>query len=50
MEEVGEGVKKWKKGDKVTPTFFSSWYSGPWTSDSGHGGPVDGVAGHCNNH
>jgi NADPH:quinone reductase-like Zn-dependent oxidoreductase len=44
---VGEGVTRARVGDRVSPTFFQSWVSGPAeAADFGKalGGPVDGVA------
>ncbi|MEM9828422.1 MAG: NAD(P)-dependent alcohol dehydrogenase [Planctomycetota bacterium] len=44
--EVGDGVSKWKIGDRVSPSFFRDWHSGsPCESvlHSGLGGGIDGV-------
>lgn len=44
---IGSGVTRFKAGDRVAPTFFSDWISGPHTDQllaRSLGGPVDGVA------
>jgi NADPH:quinone reductase-like Zn-dependent oxidoreductase len=43
---VGEGVTRFKPGDRVASTFFQDWVSGPPTreaSKSALGAPIDGV-------
>ncbi len=43
---VGEGVGRIGVGDRVTPTFFQSWFSGPPSAEGFSkplGGPLDGV-------
>jgi NADPH:quinone reductase-like Zn-dependent oxidoreductase len=44
---VGEGVTKWKVGDRVCPSFFQGWIEGPRTAAKGHtalgAGELDGV-------
>ena len=47
VEEVGEGVTRVKKGDRVAATFFQKWIEGPPTKEkvsSALGGSIDGVA------
>jgi NADPH:quinone reductase-like Zn-dependent oxidoreductase len=44
---VGEGVTRVQVGDRVCPTFFQSWITGPAEAadfSKALGGPVDGVA------
>ncbi len=44
--EVGDGVSRWKTGDRVASTFFQEWISGKITESAGRtalGGFVDGV-------
>lgn len=44
---VGKGVTRFKPGDRVAPTFFPDWISGPRTDPDvarSLGGPIDGVA------
>ncbi len=44
--EAGEGVTRWKAGDRVIPTFFQNWLAGGITPDapaSALGGACDGV-------
>lgn len=44
--EIGEGVTRWKVGDRVIPTFFQNWPAGRLTADvpaSALGGALDGV-------
>ena len=44
---VGTGVTGFKAGDRVAPTFFPDWISGPRTDPDvarSLGGPIDGVA------
>jgi NADPH:quinone reductase-like Zn-dependent oxidoreductase len=44
--DVGEGVSRWKVGDKVASTFFQEWISGKVTESAGRtalGGFVNGV-------
>ena len=45
--EVGSAVTRWKVGDRVAPTFFSGWQSGPFKKDhlatALGGGSIDGV-------
>src|SRR5581483_5315852 len=46
VEEIGPGVTRFKKGDRVTPCFMQSWIDGPLTREkagSALGGGVDGV-------
>ncbi|BCS55127.1 NAD(P)-dependent alcohol dehydrogenase [Geobacter sp. SVR] len=43
---VGEGVTRWKRGDRVIPTFFQNWLAGGITREapaSALGGARDGV-------
>lgn len=43
---IGEGVTKWKPGDRVAGTFFQNWQSGPCKSDaylSALGGALPGM-------
>lgn len=44
---LGEGVTRWKKGDRVCPIFMQGWLEGPLTQDMRHtalgGGGLDGV-------
>jgi NADPH:quinone reductase-like Zn-dependent oxidoreductase len=45
VTKVGEGVTRIAVGDRVMPTFFQNWLSGPPPEKlGGLGGPVDGVA------
>ncbi|MDF2920794.1 MAG: alcohol dehydrogenase [Microbacterium sp.] len=42
---VGEDVRRWKAGDRVTSHFYSTWIDGPWDqrhTDNMIGGPLDG--------
>jgi NADPH:quinone reductase-like Zn-dependent oxidoreductase len=44
--ELGEGVSRWKQGDRVMSTFFQNWISGAVTevaAKSALGGAIDGV-------
>lgn len=45
--EVGPAVSRWKVGDRVAPTFFSGWESGPFRKEhlatALGGGSIDGV-------
>ncbi len=44
--EVGDGVSRWKTGDRVASTFFQEWLSGKMTESAGKkalGGFVNGV-------
>jgi len=47
---VGEGVTRWKTGDRVAGTFFQGWSSGPFvraTAQTALGGALNGMlAGH----
>jgi NADPH:quinone reductase-like Zn-dependent oxidoreductase len=46
VEEVGEGVTQWKKGDRVTGCFFNTWADGPPSPakvGAALGGSVPGV-------
>ena len=46
IEEVGEGVAKWKPGDRVMGTFFQAWTHGPIqrsAAGSALGGAIDGM-------
>lgn len=46
VEDVGEGVTRFKAGDRVCPLFFQSWREGPVTAESRNqalGGSVPGV-------
>jgi len=43
---IGEGVTRWKPGDRVMSAFFQKWISGPITAaaaKSALGGAIDGV-------
>ncbi len=43
---VGEGVTRWKPGDRVAGTFFQNWQSGPprrETFDTALGGSINGM-------
>lgn len=43
---VGEGVERWRVGDRVVGNFFRTWVDGPWHPSyaaSALGGAVDGV-------
>jgi len=44
---IGEGVTKWKVGDRVCPSFFQGWIEGPRTAEKSHSalgaGELDGV-------
>jgi NADPH:quinone reductase-like Zn-dependent oxidoreductase len=47
VEEVGSGVTRVKKGDRVTACFFQKWLEGPPSKEKNNsalGGSVDGVA------
>jgi NADPH:quinone reductase-like Zn-dependent oxidoreductase len=47
VEEVGSGVTRVKKGDRVAACFFQKWIEGPPSrekSNSALGGSIDGVA------
>lgn len=47
VEAAGQGVTRFKAGDRVAPTFFADWHSGPSTGPllaRALGGTVDGVA------
>ena len=47
ISAVGAGVTRFKAGDRVAPTFFPDWISGPRTDPDvarSLGGPIDGVA------
>ncbi|WP_104137780.1 NAD(P)-dependent alcohol dehydrogenase [Arthrobacter sp. ZGTC131] len=42
---VGEGVTKYRVGDRVTSHFYSTWHDGPWLpeyADFQTGGPLNG--------
>lgn len=44
--EIGEGVTKFKSGDRVVATFFQNWEAGdisPEVMASAMGGPIDGI-------
>ncbi len=46
VEEVGSGVTRVKRGDRVAMAFFQSWIDGPPTHEKGKsalGGAIDGV-------
>jgi NADPH:quinone reductase-like Zn-dependent oxidoreductase len=48
--EIGEGVTKWKAGDRVCPIFAQGWTDGEFSAEKartalGGGGQFDGVAG-----
>eukprot|EP01113_Clastostelium_recurvatum_P010094 TRINITY_DN1494_c0_g1_i5.p1 TRINITY_DN1494_c0_g1~~TRINITY_DN1494_c0_g1_i5.p1 ORF type:complete len:344 (-),score=87.34 TRINITY_DN1494_c0_g1_i5:53-1084(-) len=46
IDSVGEGVKKWREGDRVCPIFSSSWINGNFhdkIQENGLGGGRDGV-------
>src|SRR5215469_6744125 len=43
---VGQGVTRWKPGDRVAGLFFQGWHTGPFRREMGHtalGGEVDGM-------
>ena len=43
---VGEGVTRWKTGDRVAGTFFQGWQSGPFRRELAHtalGGALNGM-------
>jgi NADPH:quinone reductase-like Zn-dependent oxidoreductase len=47
VEEVGDGVTRVKKGDRVAACFFQKWIEGPPTREKANtalGGAIDGVA------
>ena len=47
VEEVGSGVTRVKKGDRVAACFFQKWIEGPPNKEKGSsalGGAIDGVA------
>ncbi|MEQ1890010.1 MAG: NAD(P)-dependent alcohol dehydrogenase [Alphaproteobacteria bacterium] len=47
VEGVGQGVTRYRAGDRVAPTFFADWLSGPSSGSllsRALGGTVDGVA------
>jgi NADPH:quinone reductase-like Zn-dependent oxidoreductase len=46
VEEIGEGVTRFKKGDRVAACFMQKWMDGPPTREKGAsalGGGIDGV-------
>lgn len=46
VEEVGPGVTRFRKGDRVSPCFMQTWLDGPPTKQKGAsalGGAIDGV-------
>jgi NADPH:quinone reductase-like Zn-dependent oxidoreductase len=46
VEEIGPGVERWKKGDRVAGIFMQKWIDGPVTREKGNsalGGAIDGV-------
>jgi NADPH:quinone reductase-like Zn-dependent oxidoreductase len=46
VEEVGSGVSRFKKGDRVAACFMQTWIEGPVTREKGAsalGGAIDGV-------
>lgn len=46
VEEIGEGVTRFKKGDRVAACFMQGWIDGPPTKEKGAtalGGAIDGV-------
>ncbi|MBV9405822.1 MAG: NAD(P)-dependent alcohol dehydrogenase, partial [Acidobacteriaceae bacterium] len=46
VEEIGPGVTRFKKGDRVAACFMQTWIDGPVTQDKGSsalGGSIDGV-------
>jgi len=46
VEEIGAGVSRFKKGDRVAPCFMQNWIDGPATREkaaSALGGAIDGV-------
>ncbi|HEX3625201.1 MAG TPA: NAD(P)-dependent alcohol dehydrogenase [Verrucomicrobiae bacterium] len=43
---IGEGVTRWKTGDRVAGLFFQGWHTGPFRREMGHtalGGELDGM-------
>lgn len=43
---IGEGVTRWKPGDRVAGLFFQSWHTGSFSREMGHtalGGELDGM-------
>jgi NADPH:quinone reductase-like Zn-dependent oxidoreductase len=43
---IGEGVTRWKPGDRVAGLFFQGWQTGPFRRETGHtalGGELDGM-------
>jgi NADPH:quinone reductase-like Zn-dependent oxidoreductase len=43
---IGEGVTRWKPGDRVAGLFFQGWHTGPFRREMGHtalGGELDGM-------
>jgi NADPH:quinone reductase-like Zn-dependent oxidoreductase len=43
---IGEGVTRWKPGDRVAGLFFQGWHTGPFRREAGHtalGGELDGM-------
>jgi NADPH:quinone reductase-like Zn-dependent oxidoreductase len=43
VAEVGAGVTRFKKGDRVAGTFFLGWIDGPPAPRQARGSPVDGM-------
>ncbi|TWT93615.1 zinc-dependent alcohol dehydrogenase family protein [Neorhodopirellula pilleata] len=46
ISKLGEGVTRWKKGDRVSPIFLQKWIDGPPNDEilrSGLGGGIGGV-------
>ena len=46
VEEIGPGVTRFKKGDRVAPCFMQKWVEGPPTKEKGAsalGGAIDGI-------
>lgn len=43
---IGEGVTRWKRGDRVAGLFFQGWHTGPFRREIGHtalGAELDGM-------
>ncbi len=50
VEAIGPDVTRWRVGDRVSPTFFADWQTGPfrqaYLASARGGGVVDGVLSH----